>query len=268
MINLIDDTENDYKSIYWSEKVSNLPHISFPDECWFNSCNELKNVYIRNSWRYKKFRTQIQHFLEHYLSIVRHKYNDNSDKFIDHIPKDMRSVLKNCNAILKYNTHTFPFEYTDISSKCYEEIKFRHPKRYECENSFFYVKSINVFGYYSIEWKSGIFVRVKTKPKTLIQLAAQALVNSDQWVHTSMLEIIEYNFKDLYLCCAFKPSETYLLYDILLVKFMFQHFFQRERFGYSTYASVCKCTFGLKNRNHVKTDSPEVLMQINTTKYT
>lgn len=51
-------------------------------------------------------------------------------------------------------------------------------------------------------------------------------------------------------------SETYTFYDILLIKFLFQYFFKRNDTVFSAFHLICKCTFGLKNRQHLKPASP------------
>lgn len=51
--------------------------------------------------------------------------------------------------------------------------------------------------------------------------------------------------------------ETYTFYDILLMKFLFQYFMKHYDTNFPVFRLICKCTFGLKNKNHVQADSSE-----------
>lgn len=174
-------------------------------------------------------------------------------EIIEHIPKVMRNLLKDFNILTVYEANGKTFNFQITPSDCFREM-IRKPKRYECENAYFYTKSIRTMEYYGTTNRLVICRSTKSKPRTLKQLAAETYINSKEWIFTSILDRIQYNFKDIIFTDNF--SETHTFYDILLIKFVFQYFLRKTDTN-MVFRLICKCTYGLKNKDHVNVDSSE-----------
>lgn len=242
MTNLIDHEE--YDLLYSSDKVP--PNI-YHDKFNFKTFLSMNKLYI--SFLNSEDRDLICELLHHYLSIIRSVYGE--QKFNEHIPKAMRRLLDACDIlpipVIRAATHSQIF--------CHQSYKTLVKKtiRYECENAYFYAKPVRVLYSLSIESSLAIFRKPKLKPRTLKQIAAEAFINSKQWMFTSILDLIQYNFSDL----AFTDNTQELItfYDVLLMKFVFQYFLKRNDTNFPVYKLICKCTFGLKNKEHLEPES-------------
>lgn len=180
--------------------------------------------------------------LSHYLSIVQEVYGR---EFIEHIPKMMYKFLD----YFKIEKFYFPYDSNFTANGSYRNMT-KNPMTYKCENAYFYTKAVRVMDPYHIKNRLKICRTSKPKPRMLIQLAAEIYINSRQWIYTSTLNIIQYNFKDLVF--AHDEYETYSFYDFLLIKFLFQYFLKRNDTNFPVFRLICKCTYGLKNKNHRK----------------
>lgn len=231
MVNLIDDEE--YDLLYFSNKI---PTTMYPEKFDFKkySFTNLSNEH----------REIIRQLLIHYLSLVQSVYGY---KFLEHIPRNMRNLLSDFDIISIFENNAFNFN--DFPTKSYSYM-IRNSRKYVCENVYFYSKPVRVMEYYDFEKRTEICVRSQTKPRMLKQIAADVYINSKQWIYTSILDLIQYNFKDLVF--SDNISESYTFYDVLLMKFVFQYFLKRNDTNFPTFKLICKCTYGFKNKNHLK----------------
>lgn len=245
MAQLIDDEE--YNNIYFSDKIS--PTIypkKFDFDKYINDCGG----YIQNL--NVEFRKLIHHLLLHYLSISEKICGENFD---EHIPSFMYNLLNDCKIPLTCYTE-YEWSYYTLKN-CLKMID--KPGRYECENAHYYIEITKSRGFYDIDNRFVFYTTSNPKPKKLRQLAAEAYINSEQWIYTSILDFIEYNFKDLVF--GYDKIESifdhynYTFYNILLIKFIFQYFLKRNDTIFPTFRLICKCTYGLKSMKHVNDDT-------------
>lgn len=228
MANLIDNEKYNY--LYFSDKVS--------------QCKYRQQIKVVDT---AKLQTQI--FLDlsqYYRDIVGGLYGRDFDK---HIPKFMEKLLL-VNGIL----HEYGLEHKIDSENSPQNVSYRklayRMKRYECENSHYYFKPVRIIGFPLIRNQLTVCLASKRKPKSLIHIAAEAYANSEQIIYTSDLDLIQYNFKDILFTIG-SSDEKYTLFDILLMKFVFHYFLKRNDTIFPKFNLVCRCTYGLKNNNHL-----------------
>lgn len=243
MANLIDDEE--YDPLYFSDMVS-------PTMCSekfdFKEFRNHRKSYIQSlSIEYRKILCQL---LLHYVSIVQGVYGRD---FIEHIPRMMYNLLYEFDILSIYGSNKSKFNV--FSTESYRRMIQKNYKRYECENAYLYAKPVRVMEYSDIVNRLVIRRSSKPKPRMLKQIAAEIYINSKQWIYTSVLDLIQHNFKDLFF--SSNIIETYTFYDVLLIKFVFQYFLKRNDTNFHIFELICKCTYGLKNKNHVKYESPD-----------
>lgn len=236
-MNLIDAEEN--KHLYFNNLVSSTTH---PMKFDFEEFKQLKRIYLQNSNIDSIFLRQ------HYLNIIQYVYGV---QFLEHVPKVMYDLLFHFNIIEKIESGN---DFLYFPGTYYRKM-LKDPKRYECENLNFYTKVVRVMEYNNITNRMKICRLSKPKPRTLIQLSAETFLNSNEWIQTSTLDLIHYNFKNLiFEDNSYKSREafaTYTFYDFLLIKFIFQYFLKRNDTKFPVYKLVCKCTHGFKKKDHV-----------------
>lgn len=236
MTNLIDGEE--YNFLYSNDRV---PRIKYPEMFDLKEYINHRKTYINglNS----EFKILLKQILLHYLNILKGVYGAD---FFDHIPNIMYNLLLEFNIINKYEK---PAVWIDLSpKKCYAQM-IKSQKEYVCENAYIYTKIVRELNHYAIGSTLSVCRRTNPNPKMLKMLAAEVYINSKEWIYTSILDCIQYNFKDLVF--AYYPYQTLRFYDILLMKFVFQYFLKRNDTVFPLFYSVCKCTFGLQNKKHV-----------------
>lgn len=230
-------------SLYFSDKVS---FTIWQEKFDFKQYKQRDDEYIDELDI--DFRRLLIHLLTHYLSIVKQVYGERN--FLKHIPKVMRQLSEEFNISDISNN---PFFFTSFSDKNYKEM-IKKPKRYKCENTHFHTKIVRVLEYSAIVNKMIIYRSSNQKPRMLKQLAAETYINSKEWIYTSILDVIQYNFNDMFF--SNNCHEKYTFYDILLIKFVFQYFLKRNDTNFPVFKLICKCTHGLKNKKHVKVMTP------------
>ena len=239
---LIDDDE--YNFLYFSDKISPIQTEKFDFKEYEN--RKYEYIYSLNI----SYRELIRQLLFHYIHIVQRVYP--RKELIDHIPLILRnlSISLNISTIVELIDEVEDlFNFNKINgTKRYTEMVI-NPKRYECENAYFHTKSISVLEYTDVTNKMIICRSTKMKPRTLKQLAAEIYINSDQWIYTSILDLIQYNFKDMVF--SDNINDSFAFYDILLMKFIFQYFLRTNDTNFPQFRLICKCTYGLKNKNHI-----------------
>lgn len=238
MMNFVD--EEKYEYLYSSDQV--LPTVCAKkfdlNEFQINRSSYADSLNSEN-------RKLLHQILSHYLHIIQSLYGRD---FYDHLPKIMHDLLYSFKILSFNNQSQF---YIHTADKYYLEL-IKNPRRYVCENAYFYIKKVRVLHSYDIEERLTICRSPTSKPRMLKQLAFEIYINSKQWINTSTLDLIEYNFKDLIF--ASNLSGTYTFYDILVIKFVFQYFLKRNDTNFPVFSLICKCTYGLKNKKHVTYD--------------
>lgn len=229
MANLIN--EEKYNYIYFSDKVS--------------QCKYRQQVKLVDTL---KLQAQIfKDLSQYYLDIVCGFYGRSFDK---HIPKCMEKLLV-VNGILDEYSLGREIDYRNSPQYItYCRLTYGVMKRYECENSHCYFKPVGIIGFPMIRNQLTVCLASKRKPRSLIHIAAAAYANSKQIIYTSDLDLIQYNFKDILFTIG-TSDEKYTLFDILLLKFVFHYFLKRNDTIFPKFKLVCRCTYGLKNNNHL-----------------
>lgn len=158
--------------------------------------------------------------------------------------------------------------YDLIDGEEYEYLYFsekasltQHSKQFEFINSSLFItnrntkdiKLLHEILLHYLDIVMGVYGRefVKHIPDMMFRLLVQ-FANSRQWIYTSILDLIQYNFNDLIFSHNGNSDYTNNFYDVLLIKFVFQYFMNRNDCRFQMFRIICRCTFGFKNKKHVK----------------